>query len=239
MRDALLRALARPAPDSLAAWEAVRAGTSLAALPPDAQWLLPLLYARLRAAGLAEAALAPYANVYRHNWYKQQVRLRALRPVWEGLQAHGLSPVLMGGAAVAATGPVRPFTTAVIAAPGLTPAMAEAAERALTPGTGLQLGWLTDLTVSSTEAVTAAGQEWRVPAPAERLAHALGGVAQAEDASAWLWAADALVTAEQLDPAAWLTVWAHLRAWGRTAVAEARLADLRAAGVALGQEQPA
>ncbi len=99
----LVQAAVLEAPDALAAWEDWQREAAVPELEPDSQWLLPALYVNLRRLGVAEARLGRYAHVYRHNWYKNQMLLSAARPLLEALRAAGESPVLLGGAALAAS----------------------------------------------------------------------------------------------------------------------------------------
>jgi len=94
----LLRAALLPGTGALEAWREWQRGAPVEALEPDSQWLLPLLYCNLRQAGVAGALLCRYANVYRHNWYKNQLLLRATGRVLSGTEPPAL---LLGGAALA------------------------------------------------------------------------------------------------------------------------------------------
>ena len=93
----LLQAATLPAAEAVAAWRQWQTSTQVDALEPDSQWLLPLLYANLRRAGVDESALRRYASVYRHNWYKNQLLLRA----GERVLSQEPEPLLLGAAALA------------------------------------------------------------------------------------------------------------------------------------------
>jgi len=96
----LVRAAVLPGACALDAWREWQHSTRMESLEPDSQWLLPLLYANLRRAGVPEPPLRRYANVYRHNWYKNQLLLR----VAERLLSSVGAPVLLLGEAALATG---------------------------------------------------------------------------------------------------------------------------------------
>ncbi len=132
--DLLLRAALLRGPEAIDAWTQWRARTSIDALDSDSQWLLPLLDRNLRALGVPGDARVRYHNVYRHNWYKNQVLLRRAEPALHALQRARLQPVrlkpdatydgsvvLLGGAALAlahydAIG-ARPFSVVEVLRP--------------------------------------------------------------------------------------------------------------------------
>jgi hypothetical protein len=222
----LLAAATQPAAEAVAAWQAWRQATTVDELEPASQWLLPLLYCGLRAAGVEAAALGRYASVYRHNWYKNQVRLRTLRPGLEALQAKGHAPVLAGGAAWAAAYypglGARPFEHVSLYAPRLTPE-----DRAQLP----EVRWHISPPLAGTRQVTVAGQRWQVPDPVTALVVILAGGAQADDRSGLLWAADALVVGRHLEAEGWAAVAQQTRKLGLAEPVQARLAWLEAAGL--------
>ena len=179
------------------------------------QWLLPLLYVRLKAAGVAAVRLARYANVYRHNWYKHTVRLGALGPVLAALRAQGAAPVLLGGAALAAAyAPApgaRPFDGVTLTVPALSVAALAEAVCAYEPAVGRGVRW-SATAVAEPQAARAAGLALRVPGPAAMLLHILTGAALAEDASPLLWAADAVQVAARLNADGWAALWRQAEA---------------------------
>ncbi len=245
LQTRLLRAVTLPAAEAMAAWDEWRSRVMVDDLEPDSQWLLPLLYIQLRAAGVRANALERYANVYRHNWYKNQVRLNALRPVWAALppalRAGGHAPVLVGGAALAAAYypalGARPFDRVALYAPGLAADEAKAAEAqfdvAACPssvGVGAGLRWHT-LPVAATHKVVVAGQALCVPDPAEALVQVCAGAGRGDDASALLWATDAVLVSRQLDEVGWAMAWQRAAELGLTELVQRRLDWLGAAGL--------
>lgn len=211
----LLLAATQPAPEALAAWEAWRRGGPVDDLEPDSQWLLPLLYWHLRAAGVGAPALARYASVYRHNWYKNHVRLRALRPVWAARRAQGHPLVLVGGAALAvayypALG-ARPFSTVTLQRVG---------------------AW-------RTRDVAWPGLTLTVPDPVDALVQVLAGAGPGAEPSALLWAADAVIVGQPLGAAGWAAAEQRAADLGLTAPLRAAVAWLVAAGLWAVEAQPA
>jgi hypothetical protein len=118
--------------DARAAWLAWLPDGDVDTLDPDSQWLLPQLYCNLRRAGVEPVLLARYANVYRHNWYKNQLLLRAAQPLLSALSQAGCRPLLLGAAAVLAAyysePGARPIDALVLAVADLPTAAALAAE---------------------------------------------------------------------------------------------------------------
>jgi hypothetical protein len=238
----LLHAVTRPVEEALPAWERWRALVTVDALEPDSQWLLPRLYVRLRAAGAPERELGRYAAVYRHNWYKNTLRLRALGPVLAALRAAGSEPVVLGGAAVAAGYALalgaRPFDTVTLAAVGLTAAQRAAAAEAYDVRVGRGVRWA-NAALEGAPAVKAAGVMLCVPEPVDLLAHTLAGATVADDASALLWAADAVDLAAWLDAAGWARMWQRAAERGVTEAVTARLDWQAEAGVPLAERAAA
>ncbi len=222
-------AATQPAPRALAAWAAWQAGGPVDDLDPDAQWLLPLLYCHLRALGIGAAALARYASVYRHNWYKNHLRLRALRPTLAALRAQGHAPVLVGGAALAAAYypalGARPFGTAELYAPGAGRDLAAATLRGAGP--------------PRTRAVVWPGLDLTVLDPVEALVQVLADAGQTPEPSALLWAADAVIVSEQLGAGGWAAVAQRAADRGLAADVQAGAAWLHAAGLGTVEAQPA
>jgi hypothetical protein len=64
--------------------------------------LLPPVYARLTAGGVADDLLPRLRGAYRSAWYRNQLRLDRLRPALEALAENGVEAIVPGGLAVAA-----------------------------------------------------------------------------------------------------------------------------------------
>jgi hypothetical protein len=117
----LLRAALLPGRDAIEAWELWRTRTTIETLEEDSQWLLPLLYRNLHAAGVPEPLLVRYRNVYLHNWYKNSLSLRRAEPAIRRLERTREVVVLLGGSAMAlmyydAVG-ARPFDRPAVLVP--------------------------------------------------------------------------------------------------------------------------
>jgi hypothetical protein len=117
----LLRAALLRGPEALDAWRAWHEATRIDALEPDSQWLLPLLFLNLRAQGVPAARLVRYQNVWLHNWYKDNLALRAIERSASGRRGDGRPLVVVGGAALALayydTLGARPFVSVDLADP--------------------------------------------------------------------------------------------------------------------------
>ena len=92
-QELLLAAALGRASRALDAWQAWTARTRVDALDRDSQWLLPLLYWKLRRHGVALDRLVRYRNVYLHHWYRNNVTLSRL--------CDRSPTMLVGGAAMA------------------------------------------------------------------------------------------------------------------------------------------
>ncbi len=111
--ELLLRAALWVGADAVDAWRMWSAITTVDTLDPDSQWLLPLLFHNLQAQGVPSHLLVRYRHVYRHNWYKNQLRLRRAEAVIDSIEREQGASLILGGAAMAlrchdAIG-VRPF----------------------------------------------------------------------------------------------------------------------------------
>jgi hypothetical protein len=209
-------------------------------LEPDSQWLLPVLYANLRGAGVPEARLGRYAYVYRHNWYKNQLLLAAARPLIETLQSAPTSVLVLGEAALAlavyARLGARPVETIVIGCAGKDEALLLAAEgwerRALGPSDtelewthaqgwrlGLRTTYLSDELLAETQMVRCAGQAWRVPSTRDQLILVLLERNYGERRSALLWAVDAVHCLRRLGPTSRISLFQRAAVIGQTEAA--------------------
>jgi hypothetical protein len=238
LQGLLLRAVTMPAEQAVVAWKQWAADVELDDLEPDSQWLLPLLFVRLRHAGVSPTAIERYANVFRHNWYKSQVRLRAVRTVIDELRRSGNEPVLLGGASLAvACYPVlgtRPFESLTIAAPQhLAVDQIRSAERCLRPEVGAVLRWRT-ARPAATRQVSIGGLTVSVPSVADALVQVVAGAEDGphgEEVSDLLWAVDAVMVSRMLDRDGWDTVWRIAADHDLAATVEARLEWLRVVGL--------
>jgi hypothetical protein len=97
----LLRAALLGGEPAITAWQRWQHATHVDQLDSEAQWLLPLLYCNLHAIGVAEAHLARYASVYRHNWYKNHLLLTEWTKVLRESSAGNEPALLINAAALA------------------------------------------------------------------------------------------------------------------------------------------
>jgi hypothetical protein len=98
----LLRAALLPADAARDAWRSWTAATDVNALDEASTWLLPQLYQNLSTRGVATPAeLTRYENVFRHNWYKNNLRLHQARPRINAISRTGRTPLLTGPSALA------------------------------------------------------------------------------------------------------------------------------------------
>ena len=215
LQTLLLRALTSPTEQAVAAWKQWAADVGVDDLEPDSQWLLPMLFLRLRDADVGAATIERYANVFRHNWYKAHLRLRALRPVLDELRRSGHEPVLLGGAALAlADYPVlgaRPFESFTLAVKGnLTSDQISSAEHRLTADIGAALHLRTTHEPTATREVSVGGLTVTVADAADSLVHVFADAVSepsGNDVSTLLWAVDAVTVGRTLDPNGWAMVW--------------------------------
>jgi hypothetical protein len=211
----LLKALTLPVEQAVEAWNRWAAEVVVDELEAESQWLLPMLFVRLRAAGVRAVVVERYANVFRHNWYKSHLRLRALRLVLDELQGFGHEPTLVGGASLAvACYPVigaRPFDAMTLAVPGdITIDEMRSAVRCVPAAVGTCLRWRTEGHPPATRQVSIPGLTLTVPDASDALVQLLADVANGshrDDPSDLLWAVDAVMLSRSLDPNGWAEVW--------------------------------
>jgi hypothetical protein len=234
----LLQALTSPAEQGTEAWRRWAGAVDVDHLEPDSQWLLPLLFERLRAADVSAPIVGRYGNVFRHNWYKAHVRFLALRLVLDELRRLGHETIVLGGTALAAAYyPVlgtRPFDSLTLAvAPELTIDEIRSVERRIPAAVGAVVRWLPLRRSTATHEVSVAGLVLAVPDAADLLIQVFADAATGDDRSNLQWAVDAVVVGRTLDPNGWDTAWRIAAADGVTATVEARLEWLRTAGLSI------
>jgi hypothetical protein len=214
-QDLLLRAALLDGAAAIGAWHAWRERTSIDALDRDSQWLLPQLFHNLRANGVSLQQLGRYHNVYRHNWYKNNLALRRAQPLLNRLrEMDGRSPIVIGGAAMAlqqseAIG-ARPFEAVdVLAASssfGATIDPPESAVAEVVLRTSLFGAPWDDLIAARAIECEWMQTTWLVPAPADHLV-AIGVYGWEWDRrSNLLWLADAAFLIRRLTDRDWVDV---------------------------------
>ena len=97
----LLRAALLNGCEAIMGWQHWQEVTHIEQLDSEAQWLLPLLYCNLHANGVADAHLARYAGVYRHNWYKNHLLLTELEHALRESDLRDGTALLINAAAMA------------------------------------------------------------------------------------------------------------------------------------------
>ncbi len=80
-----------------ALWQQWKTRNELEKLDPGSLRLLPLLYRRLKEAGIPDVQLAPYRGVYRHYWYRNRLYLKNLGHVLSLLNQRRIKPLLLKG----------------------------------------------------------------------------------------------------------------------------------------------
>jgi hypothetical protein len=251
----LLRAAVLPAPEALTAWGKWQSVARVDELESESQWLLPLLYCNLRQAGVSETRLLRYGNVFRHNWYKNHLLLRATRPAVAALRAAGNVALVLRGAAMAAmhypTLGARPIESVALHAPDVdlvTTARALAATAwrpdhladadegvVFTDSLGRRLrlepavfGGPMDRDLSETARVAQLpGMTLDVLGTAEQLVHILVRRDTWDPRSALLWAADAAQILRRLSEGERRAVWRFARHLGVEDCAAEALRQLR------------
>jgi hypothetical protein len=235
----LLRAVTLPAEQAVDAWSQWAHEVAVDDLEPDSQWLLPLLYTRLRDAEVSSSSIERYANVFRHNWYKSNVRVRALRPVLDQLRGFGHEPVLIGAASLAvAYYPVlgvRPFESMTLVAPQtFTADQMRTAERCLPAQFGTVIRWDRSHRPVTTRELAVVGLALRVPDRANAFVDVLANAVNrphGDDVSRLLWAVDAVTVSRTLDAKEWAAVSRIAGERDVASTVEACLEWLRAAGL--------
>ena len=90
-------------PRGLAAWEKLRSGLDLATVDYTAQAVLPLLYRRLRAAGIDDPLMGLFKGIHRYNWARNQALLEGFVPILRRLVDAGIATALLKGASLVTT----------------------------------------------------------------------------------------------------------------------------------------
>ena len=96
----LLKACLAPADEVERHWRAWREQADLDSLDDASNRLLPLLYRRLEAAGIADPDMARLRGVYRYHWCRNQLLLAELRRLLPALRELGVEVLLLKGAAL-------------------------------------------------------------------------------------------------------------------------------------------
>jgi hypothetical protein len=96
----LLSAAILPEGRWLTAWSRWRASADLDRLTPGAFRLLPLLFKRLRSAGMEDAWMGRLQGIYRHTWARNQILLREATDAVRVLSQAGIPVMLIKGAAM-------------------------------------------------------------------------------------------------------------------------------------------
>lgn len=96
----LLKACLAPADEIERHWRAWREQADFDSLDDASNRLLPLLYRRLEAAGIADPDMARLRGVYRYHWCRNQLLLAELRRLLPALRELGVEVLLLKGAAL-------------------------------------------------------------------------------------------------------------------------------------------
>ncbi len=100
-QDLLLKAVLLPPETALDCWREWQRKVDIEDIDPASFRLLPLLYKKLRAGGVEERELKPYAGIYRQTWVKNEIALNRLGSFLEIIeQAAAAPPLLLKGAAL-------------------------------------------------------------------------------------------------------------------------------------------
>jgi hypothetical protein len=256
----LLRAtLAADEGDRAAAWARWARDHDLDAIDALGGWLLPLVHRRVPQAALG-SALGRLRGIHRYHWTRNQLLASRLDAAFRSFAQDGVLPVMVSGPAVATRwypdAGARPVEVVdlLLDVPSIPRAVARL--RALgwldadhTVSRGLRLSGTRALTTEPACRVALHPARRDEPAPAEALA--VGATeARALDAEATLvavcgagwrfrewstprWIPDAALLLQSAGATLdWARVATEAAAWGAAATVHARLADLRAAGLA-------
>ena len=94
-QEKLLRAVLRPPEEAVVYWQSWREMVALDDIDPASLRLLPLLYRKLKNAGVAAEKLSRYRSVYQHYWYRNNLLLDRLGGVLKAFAQAGLDPPLL------------------------------------------------------------------------------------------------------------------------------------------------
>ncbi len=106
LQQCLLTATLGQGAIALNAWHTWQAQVDIENLDEGSYWVLPRLYQNLRQGDLSDLSaesrrkLQRIKGVYRHVWSRNQILLRLLEKAVQTLQQTGISPVVVGGAAL-------------------------------------------------------------------------------------------------------------------------------------------
>lgn len=78
-------------------WQEWEKRNNLDSLDPGSLRLLPLLYHRLREAGLPDNQLTRYHGIYRHYWFRNRLYLKSLESILTSLNQLEIKPLLLKG----------------------------------------------------------------------------------------------------------------------------------------------
>jgi hypothetical protein len=101
-QELLLRAALLSGRPARQAWEAWIAAVDIERLEPGSDWMLPQLWANLRADPPAHPVLERLRGIYRHAWLKGRLALDRIGAAAQQLQAAGIPVLVVSGAALAA-----------------------------------------------------------------------------------------------------------------------------------------
>jgi hypothetical protein len=94
--EGLLKACLSEGPAAVAHWQAWRRDIDLDDIDVETQRLLPMLYAKLQAAGIADPALGRYRGVHRYQWYASQLMTLSIAAAVSALDQDSIATILLG-----------------------------------------------------------------------------------------------------------------------------------------------
>jgi hypothetical protein len=98
----LLKAALLSGAQARQAWDAWIAAADLERLEPGSDWILPQLWANLRADPPPHPAMQRIRGIYRHAWLKSRLALSRIAAAAQQLRAAGIPVLVLSGAALAA-----------------------------------------------------------------------------------------------------------------------------------------
>jgi hypothetical protein len=236
--ELMLRAALTHGASARAAWRAWARNADVENLDPDSQWVMPLLYANLRAEGVVHPVLVRCRNVYLHNWYKGHAVLHALAAWWRAVDGSTAGLVLLRSAATAlrsyATVGARPIESvdlwrptpasgnppADLTLPDPFPCPLRLHARMLDDAVDVEIG-------RRAEPVAVMGVSCRIMSPADQLVHLCVQRDSWDTRSRLLWMADAVRLLEGPAGIDWPTAWELAARIQRSQAFASALDDLR------------
>jgi len=97
LQQLLLRTVLEEPGNREASWLGWESRIDLDRLDPGSLRLLPLLYVRLREAGIPDSRIARYRGIYRHYWYRNRILIHRLSGILDLLNGAGIVPLLLKG----------------------------------------------------------------------------------------------------------------------------------------------